>query len=73
MRWWSSRPDELAVPVPFGEYTDEAGLAVADPADVHGCDVGVAPGSGDRDAHLVLGAVASVAMETRHSCYGTAG
>ena len=73
MRWWSSGPDELTVPVTFGEYTDEAWLSVENPADVRGCDVGVAPGGGDCDAHLVLGGVAGASMETRHSGYGTAG
>ena len=41
--------------------------------DVRCCDAGVAPGGGDRDAHLILGSVAVAAAETRRSRYGTAG
>jgi hypothetical protein len=70
---WSSRPDELAVPILFREDADEAWLAVEDPADVRCLDAGVAPGGGDRDAHLILGGVAGAAVEARYSRDGAAG
>ena len=73
MWWWSSRSDELAVPIPFCEGADEAWLAVEDPADVRCCDAGVTPGGRDRDAHLILDGVAGAAVEARYSCDGAAG
>ena len=42
-------------------------LVVEDPADVRCCYAGVAPGGGDRDAHLILGGVAGAAVEARYS------
>ena len=73
LRWWAPRPNELAVPISFGEYTDEAWLAIEDAADVCGCYTGVAPCGRDRDAHLILGGMAGAAMEARDSGYCAAG
>jgi len=42
-------------------------LAVEDPADIRSCDAGVVPGGRYRDAHLILGGVASAAVEARYS------
>ena len=70
MRWWSSRPDELTVPVPFGKYTDEAWLSVEDATYIGVGDASVAPGGVDGDAHLVLVEMCCAVMEAHYACDG---
>jgi len=48
-------------------------LAVEDPTDVRWGDTGVAPGGGDRYAHLILGGVAGAVVEAHYSGYSAAG
>ena len=68
---WSAGPDELAVLVPLGYYTDEARLAVKYSSDVVWCDTRVLPSGGDGQAHLVLRGVSCACVQAGDACYGT--
>ena len=70
---WSAGPDELAVLIPLGQYTDEARLAVKYSSDVFWCDTRVVPCGGDGQAHLVLRGVSCACVQAVDACYGTAG